>query len=223
MRHLPFPSPAAHCHLDNAFSSPTVRSSCLLAPLLATLLHLGRTDERPGAPFTATGSCRLDGAPRFRRSPPVAQRCTAEKQAWRCALLSPPAAARLLAPLLLLLLLLRRSIPRRVGACARTRTCAHARRGKFPAPGLLLLLVIPTPLTSEVTSSCRSSGGYRRRRKKADEPPNILLLPLRERRRPGDVCGALSLSAAPPSRALCSSGSPGRIRWFRLDQSASSG
>lgn len=97
-RHLPFASPEAPYHLDNAFSFPTGRSSCLLAPLLATFLHLGRTDERPGAPFTATGSCRLDGAPRFRRSPPVAQRCTAGKQAWRCAVLSPPAAARLLAP-----------------------------------------------------------------------------------------------------------------------------
>lgn len=156
--------------------------------------------------------------PRFRRSPPVAQRCTTGKQAWRCAPLSlcRRAAARLFS---LLLLLLRRSIhQRRVGACARTRTCAHARRGKFPAPGLLLLLVIPTPpLTSEVTSSCRSSG-YRRRKKAADEPPNP---PPSSPRAPGQRCLPLRspfVGCAP--RALCSSGSLGRIRLFRLDQSA---
>lgn len=118
--------------------------------------------------------------------------------------LAVPAAARLFSLLLLLLLLSRRSIQRRVGACARTRTCAHARRGKFPAPGLLLLLVIPTPpLTSEVTSSRRSSG-YRRRKKAADEPPNP---PPSSPRAQGQGCLPLRspfVGCAP--RALCSSG-----------------
>lgn len=210
VRHLLFASLAAPCHLDTAFSFPTVRSSRLagfLAPPLATFPHLGRPDERTGAPFTATGSCCLDGASRFRRSPPVAQRCTAGKQAWRCAPLSLPAAAAAarLSALLLLFLLRRRSIPcRRVGACARTRTCAHARRGKFPAPGLLLLLVIPTPLTSEVTFSCRSSGGYRSRKKggRASEPPPS------SPRAPGQGCLLRSPFVGCAPRALCSSGSP---------------
>lgn len=184
-------------------------------PSSASIGNVSTSRSHRRTAWRAFHSDRVLPSRRCPQVPPLAARSAAvhggeASLALRCSL-----AAGCCAPVSSLLLL-RRSIPRRVGACARTRTCAHARRGKFPAPGLLLLLVIPTPLTSEVTSSCRSSGGYRRRRKKADEPPNVLLLPLRERRKPGDVCGALTLSAAPPSRALGSSGSPGRVLLFRL-------